>query len=120
MDLFAAVDDVFQSDFGGILVEKPEKDNTIGLVQNIAPRSSRTVVSLKQVEAKDGAEADESGFGDLPSGPYFLHGPNLYQAWRLYDDVLDAFTFGVIPNSINGTDDGYVLWVMRWPIEDLI
>ncbi|KAK6452929.1 hypothetical protein FP744_10009180 [Trichoderma asperellum] len=106
LDLFAAVDDVFQSDFGGILVEKPEKDNTIGLVQNIAPRSSRTVVRLQQSEVEDRAEAD-AGFRDLPSGPYFLHGPNLYQAWRLYDDVLDAFTFGVIPNSINGTDDGY-------------
>ncbi|KAL6897514.1 amidase signature enzyme [Trichoderma evansii] len=107
LDLFAAVDDVFQSDFGGILVEKPEKDSTIGFVQNIGPRSSRTVVSLKQIEAEDGAEADTPGFGDLPSGPYFLHGPNLYQAWRLYDDVLDAFTVAVIPNSINDTDDGY-------------
>lgn len=112
MDLFATVDDVFQSDFGGILVEKPGKDHTIGLVQNIGPRSSRTVVRLQQIEAEGGAGADADGFGDLPSGPYFLHGPNLYQAWRLYDDVLDAFTFGVIPNSINGTDDGYVLFVV--------
>ncbi|KAL7919749.1 hypothetical protein ACQKWADRAFT_322711 [Trichoderma austrokoningii] len=107
LDLFATVDDVFQSDFGGILVEKPDKDHTIGLVQNIGPRSSRTVVRLQQIEVKDRDETDAGGFGDLPSGPYFLHGPNLYQAWRLYDDVLDAFTFGVIPNSINDTDDGY-------------
>ncbi|UKZ70904.1 uncharacterized protein TrAtP1_011875 [Trichoderma atroviride] len=107
LDLFAAVDDVFQSDFGGILVEKPDKDNTIGLIQNIGPRSSRTVVRLQQIEAEDKAETDAGGFGDLPSGPYFLHGPNLYQAWRLYDDVLDAFTYGVIPNSINNTEDGY-------------
>ncbi|KAK1244205.1 hypothetical protein MKX08_002343 [Trichoderma sp. CBMAI-0020] len=107
LDLFATVDDVFQSDFGGILVEKPDKDTSIGLVQNIGPRSSRTVVRLQQIEAEDKAETDAAGFGDLPSGPYFLHGPNLYQAWRLYDDVLDAFTFGVIPNSINDTEDGY-------------
>lgn len=108
LDLFATVDDVFQSDFGGILVEKPDKDATIGLIQNIGPRSSRTVVRLQHIEAEDRAEADAGGFGDLPSGPYFLHGPNLYQAWRLYDDVLDAFTFGVIPNSINDTEEGYV------------
>ncbi|KAM0264229.1 hypothetical protein ACHAQJ_000716 [Trichoderma viride] len=102
LDLFATVDDVFQPDFGGILVEKPEKDKTIGLTQNIGPRS-RAVFSLRQAEAT----VEALGFEELPSGPYFLHGPNLYQAWRLYDDVLDAFTFGVIPNSINGTDDGY-------------
>ncbi|KAL7785266.1 amidase signature domain-containing protein [Trichoderma ceciliae] len=100
LDLFATVDDVFQPDFGGILVEKPEKGKSIGLTQNPSPRS-RALFSLQE------AEAEVLGFEDLPSGPYFLHGPNLYQAWRLYDDVLDAFTFGVIPNSINGTDDGY-------------
>jgi hypothetical protein len=110
LDLFATVDDVFQSDFGGILVEKPDKDSSIGLGQNIGPRSSRTVVRLQQVEIAKEVEADADGFGDLPSGPYFLHGPNLYQAWRLYDDVLDAFAFGVIPNSINDTEDGYVLY----------
>ncbi|PNP57003.1 hypothetical protein THARTR1_02845 [Trichoderma harzianum] len=100
LQLFATVDDVFQTDFGGILVEKPEKNKTIGFVQNPAPRS-RALFSLQR------PEAETTAFEDLPSGPYFLHGPNLYQAWRLYDDFLDAFTFGVIPNSINGSDDGY-------------
>lgn len=71
------------------------------------------MVRLQRSEVEDRAEGDAPGFRDLPSGPYFLHGPNLYQAWRLYDDVLDAFTFGVIPNSINGTDDGYVCSLSR-------
>lgn len=35
----------------------------------------------------------------LPPGPYFLHGPNLHQAWRLYQDYLDAFIFGVVPEN---------------------
>ncbi|KAL6806958.1 amidase signature domain-containing protein [Trichoderma sp. SZMC 28013] len=100
LQLFATVDDVFQPDFGGILVEKPEKNKTIGFVQNPAPRS-RARFSLQR------PEVEAAAFEDLPSGPYFLHGPNLYQAWRLYEDFLDAFTFGVIPNSINGSDDGY-------------
>ncbi|KAL7941820.1 hypothetical protein V8C42DRAFT_355247 [Trichoderma barbatum] len=100
LELFATVDDVFQPDFGGILVEKPEKGKTIGLVHNPVTRS-KAVFNLQR------SEAEVAAFEDLPSGPYFLHGPNLYQAWRLYDDVLDAFTFGVIPNSINGTDEGY-------------
>ncbi|KAF2240819.1 putative amidase [Trematosphaeria pertusa] len=36
----------------------------------------------------------------LPSGPYFLHGSNIHQAWRLYDDELDAFVFAVIPEDL--------------------
>lgn len=47
------------------------------------------------------AEVTISGLDDLPSGPYILHGPNLYQAWRLYEDHHDAFTFGVIPENVN-------------------
>jgi hypothetical protein len=43
-------------------------------------------------------------FEQLPSGPYFLYGPNLYQAWRLYEDDLDSFTMGVIPEDIDSPD----------------
>lgn len=35
----------------------------------------------------------------LPSGPYLLSGQNLHQAWRLYPDELDAFTFGLLPDN---------------------
>ncbi|KAL4936545.1 amidase signature domain-containing protein [Aspergillus oleicola] len=38
---------------------------------------------------------------DLPPGPYFLHGPNIHQAWRMYPDYLDAFIFGVLPENVN-------------------
>ena len=41
----------------------------------------------------------------LPSGPYILHGPNLYQAWRLYDDEYEAFTFGTIPENVTEPDE---------------
>ncbi|PTB69258.1 hypothetical protein BBK36DRAFT_1137705 [Trichoderma citrinoviride] len=105
LDLFATVDDVFQPDFGSVLVEKPEKEqHAIGLNRHL-DSLGRSVLTLRSTGAED--EARAAAFEDLPSGPYFLHGPNLYQAWRLYDDVLDAFTFGVIPNSINGSDDGF-------------
>ncbi|PSN67728.1 hypothetical protein BS50DRAFT_665102 [Corynespora cassiicola Philippines] len=36
----------------------------------------------------------------LPSGPYFLHGKNIHQAWRLYEDDLDAFIFAVLPCDV--------------------
>ncbi|KAI1500562.1 putative amidase [Biscogniauxia marginata] len=36
----------------------------------------------------------------LLPGPYFLHGSNIHQAWRLYSDHLDAFVFSVIPEDV--------------------
>lgn len=36
----------------------------------------------------------------LPPGPYFLRGSSIHQAWRLYPDELDAFSFGVIPDDV--------------------
>ncbi|OTA05196.1 hypothetical protein A9Z42_0058720 [Trichoderma parareesei] len=105
LDLFSTVDDVFQPDFGSILVEKPEMGQQASVVHRDLDSRGRSVLTLRSTGAED--EAQAAAFADLPSGPYFLHGPNLYQAWRLYDDVLDAFTFGVIPNSINGSDDGF-------------
>lgn len=37
---------------------------------------------------------------DLPAGPYFLHGSEIHQAWRLYPDYLDALIFGVLPENV--------------------
>jgi hypothetical protein len=53
---------------------------------------------MDQIKALD-------GFSELPSGPYFLYGPNLYQAWRLYVDEFGAFTSGVIPDDLNQPDE---------------
>lgn len=36
----------------------------------------------------------------LPSGPYFLQGRNLHQAWKLYDDSLGAFIQTVVPDNV--------------------
>ncbi|RGP81786.1 hypothetical protein FLONG3_90 [Fusarium longipes] len=88
LDLFNTVDDVFVPDFGSILVEKTSSN------------SSRVQEDARQVYHMDLINALE-GFSELPSGPYFLHGPNLYQAWRLYDDEFGAFTFGVVPDDFD-------------------
>lgn len=37
----------------------------------------------------------------LPSGPYFLQGQNIHQAWRLYPDELDAFIITVVPREVS-------------------
>ena len=36
---------------------------------------------------------------NLPA-PYFVQGPNLYQAWRLYEDRVDAFIILVVPENV--------------------
>ncbi|KAJ4251946.1 hypothetical protein NW762_011246 [Fusarium torreyae] len=89
LKLFDSRDDVFVPDFGAILVEKTG-DNSSQVVQG----GARQIYHLDQIRTLD-------GFSELPSGPYFLHGPNLHQAWRLYDDDFEAFTAGVIPDDLD-------------------
>jgi hypothetical protein len=96
LKLYESYDDVFVPEFGAVLVEKPSGHdatysdfNSSQLIQDVYH-----LASIKP----------SSKLGELPSGPYFLHGPNLHQAWRLYDDDLEAFTFGVIPQDVNKFD----------------
>ncbi|PHH70361.1 hypothetical protein CDD82_7181 [Ophiocordyceps australis] len=87
---FELEDDVFVSEFGSVLIEKPgSNSSTHGQKRHAA-------VSFRLDHA---AAAPKQDFAHLPSGPYFLHGPNLYQAWRLYPDNLDAFAFGLLPDA---------------------
>ncbi|KAF9771556.1 hypothetical protein IL306_010819 [Fusarium sp. DS 682] len=92
LQLFDSIDDVFVPDFGSILVEK-SGDNSSQVQVN-----TRQIYHMDQIKALD-------GFSELPSGPYFLYGPNLYQAWRLYDDEFGAFTSGVLPGDLNQPDE---------------
>ncbi|KAF5644540.1 D-mandelate dehydrogenase [Fusarium sp. NRRL 52700] len=92
LQLFDSIDDVFVPDFGSILVEKSGDNSSQVHID------SRQIYHMDQIKALD-------GFSELPSGPYFLYGPNLYQAWRLYDDEFGAFTSGVIPDDLNQPDE---------------
>ncbi|KAI9149586.1 Scytalone dehydratase-like protein Arp1 [Paramyrothecium foliicola] len=94
--LFDVVDDVFIPEFGGVLVEKPG-GNGSALPLQTGSLGGRELYHLNGVRALDDV-------AELPSGPYFLHGPNLYQAWKLYDDIAEAFTTGVIPEDVNKPD----------------
>lgn len=90
---FDAIDDVFVPDFGSVLVEKVPDNGTNSTTERVG--ISQELYHLATVEESP------NDLADLPSGPYILHGPNLYQAWRLYEDELEAFTFGVIPEDVN-------------------
>ncbi|KAJ4313535.1 hypothetical protein N0V84_009353 [Fusarium piperis] len=96
LQLFDSYDDVFNLDFGSILVEKPGGSESHVVVNTTL--TGRQVYHLDQITALE-------DMAELPSGPYFLHGPNLHQAWRLYDDEFGAFTFGVIPDDLYQPDE---------------
>ncbi|KAL6362403.1 hypothetical protein LRP88_03682 [Fusarium phalaenopsidis] len=95
LQLFDSYDDVFNLEFGSVLVEKPGSSSNDVVNTTI---TGRPVYHLDQITAFE-------DMAELPSGPYFLHGPNLHQAWRLYDDEFGAFTFGVIPDDLYQPDD---------------
>ncbi|KAF5023188.1 hypothetical protein F66182_4742 [Fusarium sp. NRRL 66182] len=90
-------DDVFVADFGSVLVEKPG-DSSSEVPAQPQGAGARKVYHVNRIRPLD-------SFADLPSGPYFLHGPNLHQAWRLYDDEFGAFTFGVVPDDLANPDE---------------
>lgn len=98
-------DDVFVPEFGFVLIEKPGPNSSTSTESTSPARHDkrghhyRLMNSGKGVDHADGVSM-ASDLSKLPSGPYFLHGPNLYQAWKLYDDDADAFAFGVIPDNV--------------------
>lgn len=87
-------DDVCIPEFTSILVVKPSESNprpeaaifeTFSTVYHLKPDTLRTAAVCSH--------------GNLQSGPYFLSGQGLHQAWRFYVDHLDAFTFGLVPED---------------------
>lgn len=111
--------DVYHPEFAFVLVEKPAPNGSEPAPRRAPPpageagaASPATVAaapaarrySLEQAAAPP--VGDGGGFARLPPGPYFLHGPNLYQAWKLYEDALGAFALGVIPQNLTADGEG--------------
>lgn len=94
-------DDVCADEFTGIIVVQPSESSALG---NPAHDTSESALgrfsAVYRLRLEPGTRQERSR---LPSGPYFLSGQNLHQAWRLYPDPLDAFTFGLIPNDVHNT-----------------
>jgi hypothetical protein len=96
-------DDVCTDEFTGIIVVKPSGS------ASEQPHWHETCAGASDGEASTDCpftvyhmtyDLETSKKKDLlPSGPYFLSGQNLHQAWRLYPDHLDAFNFGLLPDS---------------------
>lgn len=93
----ALLDDVFSDGFA-----------TIAIVQTGATGIADELVSLLKTTGYFETvycSYAESPVDVLPSAPYFLHGYNIHQAWRLYPDDLDAFICSVIPEDV---------WEPKW------
>ncbi|KAG8423051.1 hypothetical protein J3459_009846 [Metarhizium acridum] len=100
--LFDFYDDVFTPEFGNILIEKPGGNSGVA-VSSIG--NGKSVMRLRN----DSLAAAKRSVSDLPAGPYILHGPNVHQAWKIYNDTLDAFAFGVYPERVDEIDSFQVL-----------
>ncbi|KHN94039.1 Amidase signature domain protein [Metarhizium album ARSEF 1941] len=100
--LFDFYDDVFTPEFGSILIEKPGGNSGMEIT---SVAGVKTVMRLRN----DSVAVAKRSVRDLPAGPYLLHGPNVHQAWKIYNDTLDAFAFGVYPESVDEMDAFQVL-----------
>ncbi|POS76042.1 hypothetical protein DHEL01_v205556 [Diaporthe helianthi] len=95
-------DDVCTDEFTGIIVVKPSGSASEQRGHWPCPGAYDVTTSTDcpftvYRVADDPGTSEEKNL--LPSGPYFLSGQNLHQAWRLYPDELDAFTFGLLPDD---------------------
>ncbi|KAK0127334.1 hypothetical protein ONS96_006882 [Cadophora gregata f. sp. sojae] len=90
LDDFSHCDDVYSEDFSSTLILQPSQ----GI--DIAPIASRLPGDgpFNKIYTKQSSD----GSASLPPGPYFIQGTSIHQAWKLYEDNLDAF---VIPTIID-------------------
>ncbi|KAK2611385.1 hypothetical protein N8I77_004725 [Diaporthe amygdali] len=91
-------DDVCTDEFTGIIVVKPSGSGSEPTPDNASSAGAFLERPFTVYHLANGPLMSKEE-DLLPSGPYFLNGQNLHQAWRLYPDDLDAFTFGLLPDS---------------------
>lgn len=92
LDYFGRVDDIYSQAFAETIVVAHTGADEVEI--GTTPFNSSGVVSTILHSRVNSSNTP------LPSGPYFLQGSNIHQAWRLYTDELDAFIFGVVPQDV--------------------
>jgi hypothetical protein len=94
---FSDEDDVFSPEFMAAVIVQQYQD----VKTHSTPHTSETIAF-----SKDHLPLIRMGINRehaLPAGPYFLHGKELREAWRLYPDDADAFFAPLQPTPM---DDG--------------
>jgi hypothetical protein len=91
-DDFVRRDDVFCDDFTSVVIlQSRQSIDTTAIATRLG--ESRC---FQAIYTNDPAVTHES----LPQGPYFIHGKSIHQAWKLYDDHLDAFVIPTIADDV--------------------
>ncbi|TAQ90720.1 hypothetical protein B7494_g1006 [Chlorociboria aeruginascens] len=93
LDYFDCVDDVYSKAFAETIVVAHTSADEVE-IGTATPLNYSGLLSTILYSRLD------SSITSLPSGPYFLRGSNIHQAWRLYPDELDAFNYGVVPQDV--------------------
>lgn len=92
---FKTIDDVYTTDFHDSLVVQVPHGIELNLEEFTIDLGRSTKLDFRRVlSSKVDSERNL-----LPSGPYFLQGQNMHQAWKLYDDSLGAFIQTVVPDN---------------------
>ncbi|KAK4224072.1 hypothetical protein QBC38DRAFT_511972 [Podospora fimiseda] len=97
IDRFSSFDDVYSKPFAHTVILQLSPDTGDGLFDDI-------LTKFKESGCFDAVyctiTTSASVPDPIPSGPYFLVDGGLHQAYRLYEDELDSFIFGVIPDDV--------------------
>jgi hypothetical protein len=88
---FSDEDDVYSDHFKKSLVVQAANDT---VTEHVLDQIKSAKVFQNVYTSRAGSHAEA-----LPSGPYFVSGGNIHQAWRLYEDTLDAFVITVISDE---------------------
>ncbi|EGX95643.1 amidase, putative [Cordyceps militaris CM01] len=87
---FRQRDDVISDDFTSTLVLQPQNNEDVSHVAAQLAQSSFTTYTNDPTHT----------LGLLPPGPYFIRGNSIHQAWKLYEDHLDAFVIPTIADDV--------------------
>ena len=93
---FAILDDVYTTNFHDSLVIQVPYGVELNLEEFANDLRRSTKLEFRRVHSS----YVDSERNLLPCGPYFLQGPTLHQAWKLYDDSLGAFIQTVVPDNV--------------------
>ena len=93
---FRAEDDVFSNEFQRILILQGLQDDHFSRLID-AVHSAKDFDHIFRMPAVSNPET-------IPNGPYFIGEDGIHQAWRLYEDDLDAFIIPTVPEDVAAPD----------------
>ncbi|KAL4900076.1 hypothetical protein BDW74DRAFT_171021 [Aspergillus multicolor] len=106
VNLYASTDDVFSTDFLQNIYITYNGTHNAPILGITPPASWKTNFLGHSAPYSAQTATNRTDLNDLPSGPYFLDTTTgaVYEAYRLYSDVMGSFTQGLIATGNNTYD----------------